>query len=103
MAEHISFKRGDTFSYSAAVTGMSSLTGGTGWGIASQIRNGSTLLHNLQVTATARASYDLAVTGSTASWPIGAGLRWDVKYTSTGANVSRTETALIEVVEEVTA
>lgn len=99
---NIRHKRGDTFAYSATVTGIADLT--AGWGIASQIRNGSTLLHNLQVTATAAAGYDLTVTGATTAWPIGGILRWDVKYTASGAaSVSRTETALIEVVEEVTA
>lgn len=98
---HIQFKRGDTFAYGATVTGISDLT--AGWAIASQIRDGSTLLHNLQVTATAAAAYDLTCTGSTTAWPIGHSLRWDVKYTASGGNISRTETALIEVVEEVTA
>lgn len=99
---NLQHKRGDTFAYSATVTGIASLSG---WGIASQIRDGNnTLLHNLQVTATAATSFDLTVTGATTGWPVGGILRWDIKYTASGsAAVSRTETALIEVVQEVTA
>lgn len=101
MATVINFKRGDSFILGAqATSGIDSLTG---WTIRSQVRNGDTLVAELDVDVTDEAAceYTLSFAGSTSAWPLRR-LETDIEYTNPGGQVISTETYYINVLKDVT-
>lgn len=76
----------------------------TGWTVASQVRNGTSLLTTLTVTWVNQAGgiYQLsAAPNATASWPIKM-LSCDIQYTSPSGQVISTETFGINCQADVT-
>lgn len=108
----VQIKRGDTFSFGCAVSGLA--LGLTGWQVRSQVRQGGTLLDELTVTITDEAGGLFTVkesnAGETANWPLASGvglasangIKWDIRFTSPDGDVITTETIDVETVEEYT-
>lgn len=100
-------KRGDTFDLSGSVQATRDgvpVVDFTGWSGRSQVRDGKgELVAELvfawldQVAGLVRVRSD----GATDAWPIGP-VRTDIQLTSPDGNVVSTETAVIEIVEDVT-
>lgn len=99
MAEKIIFKRGDTFILSCVVA-----TDITGWTIASQIRDGDTLIADLTFallsTSAESSTYTLTYSVTTA-WPLH-DLNCDIQYTTAAGQIISTETFTIGVVKDTT-
>lgn len=98
----IDFKRGDTFALGAAASGTGD-AGLAGWSIRSQIRNGDTLVAELDVDVTDEAGgeFTLSYSGDTSAWPLRR-LETDIEYTDPDGNVVSTETYYISVLKDVT-
>lgn len=100
----LNFKRGDTFIVQGQVTVNDAAQSLTGWTVASQVRNGTSLLTTLTVTWVNQAGgiYQLsAAPNATASWPIKM-LSCDIQYTSPSGQVISTETFGINCQADVT-
>lgn len=104
MSLTIPLKRGDTFVLEATAQQNGSPQDLTGWAIRSQVRNGSNLVAELDVSYTDRKAgrYRLACLASaTQDWPVKA-LDCDIEYTSPAGQVVSTETFKIDVKADVT-
>ncbi len=98
-----SFKRGDTFSFIAAIASTSGtpLTGAAS-DLLCQIRNKADKLYcDLTITETQTPGSYLFITSDTLDWPCGVDLYLDIQYT-TGGTVSSSETIIIPVEKDVT-
>jgi hypothetical protein len=115
---NVTFKRGDYFALSIEAL-MQDLTG---WTVRSQVRRGSTLVHELTVEdwtpAPGGSSFQLValtpsvslpgvdmskpgVLGATDDWPVGE-LLCDIEYTGPTGVIISTETFTIECVADIT-
>ena len=104
MSVTIPLKRGDTFLLEATSQQGGTPQDLTGWAIRSQVRNGSNLVAELEVSFTDReaGSYRLACPASaTQEWPVKA-LDCDIEYTSPAGQVVSTDTFKIDVKADVT-
>lgn len=104
MSLTIPLKRGDTFVLEATAQQNGSPQDLTGWAIRSQVRNGSNLVAEMDVSYTDREAgrYRLACPASaTQDWPVKA-LDCDIEYTSPAGQVVSTETFKIDVKADVT-
>jgi hypothetical protein len=100
----LDFKRGDTFLLTGEGTVADVAEDMTGWTVASQVRNGSTLLHNLTLTWVDRPNgkYQLSCPPvNTATWPAKL-LVCDIQYTTDTGQVISTETFGINCIADVT-
>jgi hypothetical protein len=98
-----SFKRGDTFSFIAAIANSSGtpLTGEAS-NLSSQIRNKSDKLYaTLTITETTTLGSYLFLTNDTLDWPCGVDLYLDIQYTKGGV-ITSSETIIIPVEKDVT-
>jgi hypothetical protein len=100
-------KRGDTFDLSGSVAATmdgAAVTDFTDWTGRCQVRNGAGVLVEeleftwLDVTA---GLVRVRSAASTDAWPLGP-VRTDIQLTSPDGNVVSTDTAVIEVVEDIT-
>lgn len=100
----LNFKRGDTFVLQGQVTVADAAQNLSGWTVASQVRNGSTLLTTLSVSWVDQAQGIYRLTGlpaSTAAWPVKM-LACDIQYTSPAGQVISTETFGINCIADIT-
>lgn len=100
----LSFKRGDTFIVQGQATVNDVAQNLTGWTIASQVRNGSSLLSTLTLTWIDQSTgvYKLtALPAATATWPTKM-LACDIQYTTAAGQVISTETFGINCLADVT-
>lgn len=103
----ISFKRGDSFRPSLAVTTEAGAVQDiTGWEIISQVRdrNGK-LVATLDVSSRVDASGTFVLApadedSAEANWPVG-DLEWDVEYTDAAGLVRSTETITIRCLKDI--
>jgi hypothetical protein len=98
-------KRGDTFSYAAAVTNgkKGPPINISGWTIRSQIRTTTDQLLvelSVEMTDSVNGAYRLYYDGSTTAWPIG-NANMDIEYTENG-KVKSTDTVVIKIVKDIT-
>ncbi|TXH14731.1 MAG: hypothetical protein E6R03_08635 [Hyphomicrobiaceae bacterium] len=100
----LDFKRGDTFLLQAVGTVDDVGQDMTNWSVAAQVRNGSSLLHNLTLTWVDRPNgiYQLSCAPvNTATWPVKL-LVCDIQYTTASGQVISTETFGINNIADVT-
>jgi hypothetical protein len=98
-----SFKRGDTFSFIAAIASTSGtpLTGAAN-NLLCQVRNkGDKLYSTLTITEITPPGSYLFLTNDTLDWPCGTDLYLDIQYTANGI-VTSSETIIIPVEKDVT-
>jgi hypothetical protein len=98
-----SFKRGDTFSFIAAIASVSGtpLTGEAS-NLLCQVRNKADKLYSdLTITETTPSGSYLFITNDTLDWPCGTDLYLDIQYTKSGI-VTSSETIIIPVEKDMT-
>jgi len=103
MTSIVRIKQGSHFVYDCAVQDNGAPVDMTLWSVASQIRDGETLIADLTLTWVDRAQgkFRLSFT-ATASWPRKK-LEWDIKYTTNTGQITHTDTILVMVFDSETA
>lgn len=100
----VQHKRGDTFIPTCTYldkTGAPAAYATLGITVKSQVRDRNGLLvAELTVTAGTGVGEFVLASGNTQNWPLGS-LRWDIQFTQ-GGNVFSTDSAALEVSEDVT-
>lgn len=97
MTSIVRIKQGSHFVYDAAVQDNGAPVDMTLWSVASQIRDGETLIADLTLTWVDRAQGKFRLSfAETASWPLKK-LKWDIKYTTNTGQITHTDTILVMV------
>lgn len=104
MSIKINFKRGDTFKFACQLLADDTAINITGFAIRSQIRNGDTLVDDLDATITdfVNGTYEIKKDAvDTALWPVG-NFTMDIEFTDAAEAVFSTETIKIHLIKDTT-
>ena len=91
-------KQGSDFVQDCSVTDGGSAVDMSSWSVASQVRDGETLVADLTLTWVDRAQGQFRLSGATGDWPKKK-LDWDIKYTTDTGQIIHTDTVIVAVLD----